>query len=71
MRIACASLLFAFFLMPTIAQQKNDGPADGKAQKTYKHALGALHDRRPDYALDDFKKADNRMEDIASPASSK
>jgi outer membrane protein assembly factor BamD (BamD/ComL family) len=60
MRIASASMVFAFFLMPVKAQQKNDEPTDEKAQKTYKHALEALHDRRPDYALDDFKKADEQ-----------
>jgi hypothetical protein len=31
-----------------------------KAQKTYKEAFQALHDRRTDFALDDFKKADKQ-----------
>jgi outer membrane protein assembly factor BamD (BamD/ComL family) len=63
MRPAITSLLalaLAFALTPTMAQQKTDGPTDEKAQKTYKHAFEALHDRRPELAIDDFKKADKQ-----------
>jgi len=60
MRIATTSLALLFAITPAIAQQKSDGPSDEKAQKTYKHALAALHDRRQDIALDEFKKADKQ-----------
>ena len=60
MRIATTSLALLFAITPAIAQQKPDGPSDEKAQKTYKHALEALRDRRPDIALDEFKKADKQ-----------
>ncbi|HEY6127601.1 MAG TPA: redoxin domain-containing protein [Candidatus Acidoferrum sp.] len=60
MRIATIGLALALIALPAIAQQKADGPTDEKAQKTYKHALEALHDRRHDMALDEFKKADKQ-----------
>jgi len=60
MRIATTSLALLFAIAPAVAQQKSDGPSDEKAQKTYKHALEALHDRRQDIALDEFKKANKQ-----------
>jgi len=47
-------------MAPALAQEPTDGPKDEKAQKSYKHALEDLHDRRPLIALDDFKKADKQ-----------
>jgi len=60
MRIATTSLALLLAITPAIAQQKPDGPSDEKAQKTYKHALEALRDRRQEIALDEFKKADKQ-----------
>jgi peroxiredoxin len=42
------------------AQSKPDGPTDTKAQKTYKQSLQKLRDGDPQYALEDFKKADKQ-----------
>ncbi len=56
-RIVLASMLV---MAPALAQEPTDGPKDEKAQKSYKHALEDLHDRRPLIALDDFKKADKQ-----------
>ncbi len=43
------------------AQEKSwDGPSNEKAQKTYKEAEQYLHERRPDLALDAFKRADKQ-----------
>jgi len=60
MRIATTSLALLLCIVPAIDQQKPDGPSDEKAHKTYKHALEALRDRRPEIALDEFKKADKQ-----------
>ncbi len=43
-----------------MAQEKKDGPADEKAQKTYKEALDRLHEHNPVAALGEFKKADKQ-----------
>jgi thiol-disulfide isomerase/thioredoxin len=42
------------------AQEKNDGPSNEKAQKTYKEALRYLHDREKVQAFEGFKKADKQ-----------
>ena len=42
------------------AQEKNDGPINEKAQKTYRDALGYLHDRQKIQAFENFKKADKQ-----------
>ena len=64
MRIVCLCLALAFSLMTVFAQekpqQKTDGPTDEKARKTYEKALQSLHERRTEFALDDFKKADKQ-----------
>ena len=60
MRVTRTGLVFALFAVPVLAQDRPDGPTDEKAQKTYKHALELLHDHRPDYALEAFKKADKQ-----------
>jgi thiol-disulfide isomerase/thioredoxin len=60
-RIACLGfVLTAGLLTPLWAQTKADGPTNEKAQKTYKNALDAVHQHRPEFALDDFKKADKQ-----------
>ena len=60
MRILTAALSAAILVNVASAQTKPDGPTDGKAQKTYKQALQELHDRNPQFALEDFKKADKQ-----------
>src|ERR1700682_1793991 len=42
------------------AQEKNDGPSNEKAQKTYQEALRYLHGREKIQALESFKKADKQ-----------
>lgn len=49
-----------FTCNPAFGQQINDGPTNEKAQKSYKSALQSLHDRKEEWALDDFKKADKQ-----------
>ncbi|MDQ1411277.1 MAG: hypothetical protein QOJ41_3012, partial [Acidobacteriaceae bacterium] len=41
-------------------QEKNDGPTNETAQKTYQQALRYLHDREKIQALESFKKADKQ-----------
>src|SRR5258708_32478281 len=60
MRVARIVLASMLVIAPAIAQEASEGPKDEKAQKTYKHALEDVHDRRPLIALDDFKKADKQ-----------
>lgn len=57
-----AALTFpAFTVAPLRAQEDTDkGPANEKAQKTYKEAQGYLQRRMKDAALDGFKKADKQ-----------
>ncbi len=43
-----------------VAQETTEGPSNEKAQKTFKQALGYLHDRMTGAALDEFKKADKQ-----------
>jgi peroxiredoxin len=60
MRFVYASLILAVCLSPAVAQEKPEGPTNEKAQKTYKSAMESLKNRRKDFALDDFKKADKQ-----------
>jgi peroxiredoxin len=60
MRSAAILLAVASLAAPLLAQDKSDGPTNEKAQKTYKSAEDFLHQRRPDLALDSFKKADKQ-----------
>jgi thiol-disulfide isomerase/thioredoxin len=46
--------------VPSQEQEKDDGPTNEKAQKTYKEALQYVHERRMDAALGSFKKADKQ-----------
>jgi len=57
-----ASLCFTLIaLVPLVSAQTNQGgPTNEKAQKTYKEAMELLHQRRTDWALADFKKADKQ-----------
>lgn len=49
-----------FTCRPSLGQQTNDGPTNEKAQKSYKSALQELHERKEEWALDDFRKADKQ-----------
>src|ERR1700753_2434600 len=61
MRYAGIALLLACVaIMPLPAQEKNDGPQDEKAQKTYKEGQEYLKQRKIGAALDTFKKADKQ-----------
>jgi thiol-disulfide isomerase/thioredoxin len=60
MRYVAVALLLAGIILPLWGQDKNEGPQDEKAQKTYNEAMELLrHERIPD-ALDKFKKADKQ-----------
>jgi thiol-disulfide isomerase/thioredoxin len=61
MKYFSISLILTLAVVPaTLAQEKNDGPANEKAQKTYNSALNYLHKGDHLSALDDFKKADKQ-----------
>ncbi len=61
MRLTGMVLLLAFIVAPVMAQEEShDGPTNEKAQKTYKEGLEYLHQRRTDWALENFKKADRQ-----------
>jgi thiol-disulfide isomerase/thioredoxin len=60
MRLVYASLMFFCILTPVLAQEKTGEPTDEKARKTYENALKSLHERKTEWALDDFKKADKQ-----------
>jgi thiol-disulfide isomerase/thioredoxin len=54
-------ILIVAIVAPLLAQQNaNDGPANDKAQKTYKEGQDYLHRRMKDAALEAFKKADKQ-----------
>jgi len=60
MRMQLMSIAVLVLVVPALAQQRFDGPANDKAQKTYKEALECLHNRQLQWALDEFKKADKQ-----------
>jgi peroxiredoxin len=61
MPMACMCLALVCMLVPAIAQEKaTDGPSDEKAKKTYDKGMEELHNRNPNFALDNFKKADKQ-----------
>jgi peroxiredoxin len=60
MRSVLITLALACVVTPVWAQEKPDGPTDGKAQKTYKEAFQALHEDKMIWAVDGFKKADKQ-----------
>jgi peroxiredoxin len=58
MRSVFIGLFLACVLTPVFGQATKDGPANEKAQKTYKEALEYLRQGKAQWALDNFKKAD-------------
>jgi len=59
-RYAITILAGVIFSLSVVAQENADGPANEKAQKTYKTALDYLHQHKSELALDEFKKADKQ-----------
>jgi thiol-disulfide isomerase/thioredoxin len=55
-----ALILICILLPPAVAQDVSEGPANEKAQKTYKDALSAAHEYGRAVALEDFAKADKQ-----------
>jgi outer membrane protein assembly factor BamD (BamD/ComL family) len=55
-----SALALTIAVAPLVAQETADGPANEKAQKTYKEALDYVHKGMKEAALDDFKKADKQ-----------
>jgi len=60
MRFILPFLVATSMLTPALAQEPTHGPTDEKAQKTYHSALQLLHERKEEWALDEFKKADKQ-----------
>jgi peroxiredoxin len=61
MRIACICAVIACMLAPAFAQEKTtEGPSDEKAKKTYEQAEQDVKDRKTEWALENFKKADKQ-----------
>jgi thiol-disulfide isomerase/thioredoxin len=60
MRSTRIPLLVLLIAAPLLAQDLSENPKSEKAQKSYKVALEDLHQRRSDFALDNFKKADKQ-----------
>jgi len=60
MRFFLSSLVLLCLLPPVLAQEKTGGPTNEKARKTYENGQKSLRERRKDFALDDFKKADKQ-----------
>ena len=60
MRLARSAVALLCLASMGLAQGQKDGPTDEKARKTYEKALQSEHERRTEWALDDFKKADKQ-----------
>ena len=60
MRYVAVALLLAGIVLPLWGQDKNEGPQDEKAQKTYNEGMELLKHQRILDALDKFKKADKQ-----------
>lgn len=60
MRFVLMGVLLGLCLTPLSAQDSNEGPANEKAQKSYKEALKDVQERKEAWALDEFKKADKQ-----------
>jgi thiol-disulfide isomerase/thioredoxin len=64
--------ILACMVAPAMAQEKvGDGPANEKAQKTYKEGLEYLHQRMMGPALGSFKKADKQDDGHCLPCQQK
>jgi peroxiredoxin len=60
MRLVRACLILPFLLLPASAQEPASGPSNEKAQKTFKEAWEYLNQRKQQWALDGFRKADKQ-----------
>ena len=56
--LAGLAATYLFTGMPALAQEAGDGPTSEKAQKSYQEALKLLRERKEEWALEAFKKAD-------------
>jgi thiol-disulfide isomerase/thioredoxin len=59
-RRAWICLIVLFLLLPAMAQEKAGEPSSEKAQKSFKEAWEYLNQRKQQWALDSFKKADKQ-----------
>jgi thiol-disulfide isomerase/thioredoxin len=60
MRYAVAVVIAFCMAAPLLSQEKAEGPANEKAQKTYQEALKNVNERMIYEAVDNFKKADKQ-----------
>ncbi len=60
MRYLMIGLMGLVCVIGVFAEERNEGPASEKAQKTFKRAMEYLRDRMPDAALEEFAKADKQ-----------
>jgi thiol-disulfide isomerase/thioredoxin len=60
MRYVVALFLALSAAAPLLGQERAEGPANEKAQKTYQEAIKYLNARMTDSAVDSFKKADKQ-----------
>jgi thiol-disulfide isomerase/thioredoxin len=60
MRYFIGLIIMAGLVISSVAQNEAEGPANEKAQKTYKQGVDYLHQRMTGAALDSFKKADKQ-----------
>jgi peroxiredoxin len=60
MRFIPLILVVVYFSASVQAEEQAEGPTSEKAQKAYKDGLNYLRERRPNAALDEFKKADKQ-----------
>jgi thiol-disulfide isomerase/thioredoxin len=59
-RVCFSAILVCLLSASAFAQDTQNGPSNEKAQKTYKQAMDDLHARKPEWALEGFKKADKQ-----------
>lgn len=60
MRYLFLSVMLAVVAAPVCAQDFKEGPTNEKAQKTYMEGMKLLKERKKEWALDAFKKADKQ-----------
>ena len=64
MRYVVALFLALSAAAPLLGQERAEGPANEKAQKTYQEAIKYLNARMTDSAVDSFKKAVRAMPEV-------
>jgi thiol-disulfide isomerase/thioredoxin len=71
MRYCILLVIWAVFAMPVLAQDDTRGPANEKAQKTYKQGLDYQKQHMTEAALESFKKADKQDDGHCLPCQKK